>query len=89
MNKKLFDILPNYLDEFFDDLRAQILSDQKRWGNTWKKRPREGQVDRVMARFRDYQDQHNNAGVPFPWLKVAGEALIGYVRDKYPDTYDK
>ena len=83
MNK----ILSYYLPEFLSDLQIQIEKDQIRWGDTWKKRPRKGQVDRVMARFADYQDQFNNGDKPFPWLKVAGEALIGYVRDKYPDTY--
>lgn len=40
-----------------------------------------------MARFRDYQDRHNMGGQPIPWLKVAGEALTGWVRENNPDYY--
>ncbi len=70
---------------FFHALGKQLEADQKRWGDTWKERPLEGQVGRAMARFQDYEAQFRNAGVSFPWLKVAGEALIGWVRETYPD----
>lgn len=80
---KLYD----YIEEYFEECRKQIIADQERWGDTWKERPRAGQVDRMMARFADYEDQHHNGGQPFPWTKVFGESLIGWVRDNYPDTY--
>lgn len=79
--------LEEYIDEFVEELRVQLYEDGKRWGDTWKRRPRKGQVDRAIVRFIDYQDQYNFGERSFPWLKVAGEALIGWVRDKYPDTY--
>ena len=40
-----------------------------------------------MAELEGYVDQKVNAGQPMPWLKVVGEALIGWIRDTYPDTY--
>lgn len=79
--------LPEFIDKFTEALEKQIAADQERWGDTWRYRPIEGQVDRMMARFKDYQDQHDHAGVPVPWLKIAGEALIGWVRDNNPDYY--
>jgi len=81
--------LLSYLQEFGSAFEDQLEIDEARWGDTWKERPREGQVERTFARFRDYKDQFDNANVPVPWLKVAGEALICWVRDKYPDTYYK
>lgn len=79
--------LSDFVDEFCEELKEQIEEDQKRWGDTWRHRPIEGQVDRMMNRFRDYQDQHNNGNTPMPWTKVAGEALIGWVRDNNPDYF--
>jgi len=77
--------LVDYLGPFLVALRKQLEDDQKRQRDTWKKRPVEGQVGRIMNRFRDYENQNKDAGTPFPWLKVAGNALIGWVRVmKYP-----
>jgi hypothetical protein len=73
--------LIDYLPEFVSVLEAQLEKDQERWGDTWKARPREGQEQRGFARFHDYEDQFLNAGIPVPWLKVAGEALIAWVRE--------
>lgn len=77
--------LSDYLPEFIDNLKNQLAQDQERWGDTWKQRPREGQEERAFARFRDYIDQYRNAGVLVPWLKIAGEALIAWVRENHPD----
>jgi hypothetical protein len=79
--------LTDFIDDFAKALKEQIAEDEKRWGDTWRHRTIEGQVDRMMARFVDYQDQHNKGGVPMPWLKVAGEALIGWARDNNSDYY--
>jgi len=80
--------LIDFLDEFTDALRGQLARDQERWGNTWKHRPRENQEARAMARFQDYFDQWHNAGTPMPWLKIAGEALIAWVRENHPEELD-
>ena len=74
-------ILPEYLPQFFRAFTAQIETDQARWGQTWARRPREGQEERMYARFVDYYDQWKNAGTPIPWLKIVGEAYIAWVRE--------
>lgn len=79
--------LQDFIDEFCEGLKAQIDEDEQRWGETWRYRTVEGQMDRMMTGFKDYQDQHNLGGMPVPWLKIAGEALIGWVRDHYPQYY--
>ena len=78
--------LLDYLDKFIEEaVEQQFEPDQERWGDTWKHRPVEGQVDRMMARVQDYYDQYKFAGIPFPWFKVVGEMLIGWVRENDPD----
>ena len=74
--------LVDYLPETIEALTRQLEEDQARWGDTWKMRPRDGQEERVFARFKDYFDQYRNAGTPIPWLKIMGEAHICLVRDR-------
>lgn len=78
MYKNLIDYLP----EFTEAMREQIAYDEVRWGNTWQQRPIEGQELRIKARYDDYFDQFKNAGNPVPWLKIACEALIAWVREQ-------
>lgn len=74
--------LSDYVPAFAEALAAQLEKDEKRWGDTWQHRPREGQEERTEEKFRDYFDQYHNGGVPVPWLKIAGAALICWVRDQ-------
>ncbi len=80
--------LADFVEEFAERLKAQLESDQLRWGDTWRQRPRENQEARGMARFQDYYDQWKNAGIPMPWLKIAGEALIAWVRENHPEELE-
>lgn len=73
--------LIDYLPEFTKALQEQLVKDQFRWGDTWKKRPINGQEERTKAVFNNYFDQFENAGTPIPWLKIAGGALICWVRE--------
>ena len=63
-----------------EDLQLQLENDNNRWGDTWKRRPMEGQLERTKARFEDYVDQYENGNQPFPWLKVMGGEIICLVR---------
>jgi len=79
--------LTDFFSEFVAALRQQLEADNKRWGDTWLRRPVEGQEDRAFARFRDYEDQFHHGGVPVPWMKIAGEALIAWVREQHPELF--
>jgi len=91
-NKKNFEILdkhlPEYLLEFFIELENQIYKDEEKWGDTWKER---GLVwEGKSQEERAYQWMHDkfvnwslNKDHSFPWLKMAGEAMIGFIREKY------
>ena len=78
----------DFLSEFGEELQEQLKNDQARWGDTWLQRPRKDQEARAMARFQDYFDQWQNTGTPVPWLKIAGEALIGWIRENHPELSD-
>lgn len=90
----------DFLDEFVKELRAQLESDNERWGDTWLKRPKKGQADRMFDRVFEYYrdtclaDQLNDSfdqGATFhdslPWLKITGESLIGWIRERYPEHF--
>ena len=82
-------ILLDFLPEIVDQLHKQLEDDEKRWGNTWKTRPAYGQELRAYQRLNDYFDQWKNKGVPIPWLKVMGEAMICLVRENHREEYKK
>lgn len=83
-DKTLLDFLP----EVVDIVEQQLTTDQMRWGDTWKHRPVANQERRAMQRFMDYYDQWLHAGMPIPWTKVIGEAVICIVRETHPEELD-
>ena len=84
-NIKPFD----FITEFSDALTIQLEDDDKRWGNSWLDYPREGQEERIGDRISQYFSQYKNAGVPVPWLKIAGYAMIAWVRENHPELFEK
>ena len=78
-----------FLSEFIEALKKQLESDDKRWGNTWLQRFPEGQEIRIEEHIKSYFDQWRNAGIAIPWLKIAGLAMIAWIRDNHPEIWDK
>jgi len=81
--------LIDFLQEFVAALSEQLIDDDKRWGCTWLNRTREGQEDRIFETFDKYFDDYQMDGTPIPWLKVAGNAMIAWVREQHPDLFPK
>lgn len=79
----------DYLQEFDKALQEQLENDEKRWGNTWLQRLPEGQEARIWEHIQSYFDQWHNAENPIPWLKIAGLAMIAWIRDNHPEIWDK
>ena len=79
--------LLDYLPEFVEALKSQLESDNLRWGDTWLKRTRNGQEERIENDYKDYFDMFRNAGIPVPWLKVVGNAFIAWVRENHPELF--
>ncbi|NIR62703.1 MAG: hypothetical protein GWN61_01735, partial [candidate division Zixibacteria bacterium] len=72
----------NFLPEFTRALREQLEEDDRKWGDEWLRRPREGQEVRAMGFISHYfsewaKDPYRN---PIPWLKIVGTALICWIR---------
>ncbi len=82
-----------YFWTFARELYEQLESDQERWGDEWKKRPLEADKEwrhqnvRIYDRFDNYLVNWLDNEIPIPWLKIAGLAMIGWVREHYP-SYD-
>jgi len=89
-NNKNFEILdkslPEYLPEFFMELENQLWKDNERWGDTWKERGLVWEGKSQELRFIQWIDnkyiEYLETG-KLPWLKIAGEAMIGYIREKH------
>lgn len=77
----------HFLPDFFKALVLQLESDELRWGDTWLKRTKEGQEERTRKSFNDYFDQFEQVGTPVPWVKVAGHALICWIRETHPEFW--
>lgn len=79
----MYNNLLTYIPAFVKALKEQLTKDEKKWGDTWMVRPGEGQEDRFFSRINDYYKvwKWSNGKKKIPWLKVAGEALIGWVRE--------
>lgn len=79
----------DFLGEFSEALKNQLLEDEKLWGDTWLIRPITGQEERTFKDYSDWFDQFKNGNQPVPWLKVAGDALICWIREKNPEMFKK
>mgnify|MGYP001110121389 CR=1 FL=1 len=75
-----------FLAEFVSELRDQLEKDEERWGDTWRQRDVGGQEKRIYAKFQEYYDQWEHGGNPIPWRKVAGLALIGWIRENHTEV---
>jgi septation ring formation regulator EzrA len=71
------------LEETFEAVKQQLLEDEKRWGDTWKNRPIEGQTERIRTTFNNYFDRERYGGDDVDWAKVIGNAHIAMVRKRY------
>jgi len=79
----------NFAYDFLDELIRQLKDDETRWGNTWLQRMPVNQEIRIEEHIRTYFDMWRNVGTPVPWLKIAGLAMIGWVRENHPELWDK
>ena len=77
----------DFMDELVKALKAQLEDDETQWQDTWLKRTRKGQEQRTEVSFMKYFDQYRNAGVPIPWLKIIGNAMICWIREQHPEIW--
>jgi hypothetical protein len=77
----------DFLPDFVKALELQLREDHAQWGDTWLKRTRKGQEERTIKSFNDKFDKYLNGGIPIPWLKIAGDALIAWIREQHPEIW--
>jgi hypothetical protein len=77
----------DFLTDFMIALKKQLVEDDMRWGDTWLHRKVEGREERTEVVFKGYFDQYKYAGTPVPWLKIAGGALICWIRENHPEIW--
>lgn len=87
MDKRLKNIdLFDELQETFEDVAAQLESDELRYGDTWKERGLiwngQSQEERFFAKMLEYITDFRKNGTPIVWTKIIGEAHIALVREK-------
>lgn len=76
-----------YLTEFVRTFRKQLIEDDKREGDAWLGYTRAGQENAVFMKFGDYYDNFKVRGIPIPWLKVVGLAMIAWIREQHPELF--
>ena len=75
--------------EIVQDLYEQLKSDEKRWGNAWLKKTKEGQEGRIFDDFFRYYQEWIIHKRPIPWLKIIGNSVIALIREKHPELFPK
>jgi len=76
----------DFMSEFTEALRVQLEDDERRWGNTWQHREIGNQEERIYNEYRAYYDQWKFGGNDIPWLKIAGLAMIAWIRENFPES---
>lgn len=79
----------DFLTKFTEELKKQLESDEERWGNAWLEYSPHNQEFYIFERINTYYDQWKFGKTPIPWLKIAGNAMIAWIRDSYPELWEK
>jgi hypothetical protein len=77
----------DFLPEFIDAFTVKLKADEKRWGDTWLKRRRAGQEERMISSTRDRFDRYLNGCQPLDHLSIIGDAYINWVREQHPEIW--
>jgi hypothetical protein len=71
----------HYVAHVAAQLFLQLAEDDTRYHDTWLRRGQKGQEKRFLSWLDDRMLPEYEATGKIPWLKVMGEALIGYIRE--------
>jgi hypothetical protein len=83
----------DFVDEFADyiktDFVEKLKADKIRWGDTWLKRPRKGQEERLCHSLRDRIDKYQNglAVDPLDEESILGDLFINWIRRHHPEIW--
>lgn len=87
MDKRLKNVnLIEELDFTFIDVEAQLIEDEKRFGDMWKEHGLIwngiSQEERFYQKMNEYIEDFRDNGTPMPWKKIICEAHIALTREK-------
>ena len=77
----------DFLDEFIDVIKENLDHGEIKWGDTWLHRTIGGQEQRIQQYINDQFDRFHYTGRPVQWEAIAGEALIGWIRENHPELF--
>ena len=77
----------DFLDEFIMEFSMKLEDDDKRWGDTWLKRTRAGQEERMIKSTNDRFDKFLNGGQPLDTMSIIGDAYINWIRERHPELF--
>jgi hypothetical protein len=79
----------DFVAEFAELLTHELFSANERHGDEWRYKPAKGQVKRIVDRINQYYTEYTyHIRRDFPWLSVAGLALIGWLREAHPELLE-
>jgi hypothetical protein len=76
-----------FSEEVYSQVSDQLISDDKRWGDTWLQRTRKGQEWRIFKTYLRYFFEYFLFGKEISWLKVIGNAVIAQTRVNHPKIW--
>lgn len=77
----------DFLQEFAVALESHLINDDTKWGDTWLKRTKKGQDERMIMSTKDRFDRFENGGQPIDYLAIAGDAFINWIRENHPELW--
>jgi len=77
----------DFMEEFITALTAHLKEDDAEWGDTWLKRTRKGQDERMIKSTNDRFDKYLNGGQPIDNLAIIGDAFIDWLREQHPEIW--
>jgi hypothetical protein len=85
----------DFIDEFISYLKTDFTNrlkrDKERWGDTWLKRTRRGQENRLCNALRNRIDKYENALEGYQSVldeeAILGDLLINWIRRHHPEIW--
>ena len=79
----------DFMEEFVEALTKQLDSDYEHSGVTGLGLTKLGQEHRFLNLLDDYFYEWDMKGTSMPWLKIAGNAMIAWIRENHPEMFPK
>jgi len=88
---KTWDFIEEFTEYLKTDFVEKLKQDDVRWGDTWLKRTRAGQEDRLCESLRNRIDKYQNAEVvdPLDEESMLGDLFINWIRREHPELWAK